>query len=144
MTSKKKREVKQKPEMEGQEQTLKSRVVKVDSEESWDFFINQANNQGCPVSVHFAASWCAPSVAMKPYFEEMALNYPDVLFLSVDVDEVKAAASKMEVKAMPTFVLLKDGEQIDKLVGANPEEIRKRIDRFALSARSPKQAGIAS
>lgn len=34
---------------------------------------------------------------------------------------------------MPTFVLLKEGAQVDKLVGANPEEIRKRIDAFVQS-----------
>lgn len=36
--------------MEGQDEQTKSRVVKVDSVESWDLFVSQANNQGCPVS----------------------------------------------------------------------------------------------
>lgn len=36
----------------------------------------------------------------------------------------------MEIKAMPTFVLMKEGAQVDKLVGANPDEIRKRIAGF--------------
>ena len=39
----------------------------------------------------------------------------------------------MDVKAMPTFVLMRNGSQVDKLVGANPEEIRKRIDSFVHS-----------
>jgi thioredoxin 1 len=34
---------------------------------------------------------------------------------------------------MPTFLLMKEGAQVDKLVGANPEEIRKRIDGFVQS-----------
>jgi hypothetical protein len=34
---------------------------------------------------------------------------------------------------MPTFVLMKDSAQVDKIVGANPEEIRKRIDSFVQS-----------
>ncbi|KAJ8622212.1 hypothetical protein MRB53_030741 [Persea americana] len=122
--------------MGGQEQLTKSRVVKVDSEESWDFYRTQANGQGCPVVVHFTASWCVPSVAMNKHFEELALSYQDILFLLVDVDDVKVAASKMEVKAMPTFVFLKEEAQVDKLVGANPEELRKRIENFALSNRS--------
>uniref|UniRef100_A0A2N9FP98 Thioredoxin domain-containing protein n=1 Tax=Fagus sylvatica TaxID=28930 RepID=A0A2N9FP98_FAGSY len=76
--------------MEGQEdQQTKARVVKVDSLESWDLFVNQATNQGCPIVIHFTASWCMPSVAMNPFFEELASTYPDVLFLTVDVDEVK-------------------------------------------------------
>ncbi|KDP20821.1 hypothetical protein JCGZ_21292 [Jatropha curcas] len=121
--------------MENQEQQTKSRVVKVDSVQSWEFYVTQANNQGCPIVVHFTASWCIPSVAMNPFFEELASTYPDVLFLTVDVDDVKEVASKLEVKAMPTFVLMKEGAQVDRLVGANPEEIRKRIDGFVHSVR---------
>ncbi|XP_031395585.1 thioredoxin-like protein CXXS1 isoform X2 [Punica granatum] len=87
------------------------------------------------IVVHFSASWCIPSVAMNPFFEELASSYQDVLFLTVDVDDVKEVASRMEVKAMPTFLLMKNGAPVDKLVGANPDEIRKRIDSFVQSTR---------
>lgn len=43
---------------------------------------------------------------------------------------VQEVAKRMEVKAMPTFVSIKDGARVDKLVGANPEEIKKRIEGF--------------
>ncbi|XP_022724879.1 thioredoxin-like protein CXXS1 [Durio zibethinus] len=121
--------------METQEQQNKSRVVKVDSVESWEFYVNQATNQGCPIVVHFTASWCIPSVAMNPFFEELASALQDVLFLTVDVDDVKEVATRMEIKAMPTFLLMREGVVVDKLVGANPEEIRKRIDGFVQSIR---------
>ncbi|KAL7218095.1 hypothetical protein ACSBR2_011383 [Camellia fascicularis] len=122
--------------MAGREQLKKSRVVKVNSEETWDLFITKARDQGCPIVVHFTASWCLPSVAMNPFFEEIALSYPDVLFLVVDVDDVKEVATRMEIKAMPTFVLMREGAQVDKLVGANPAEIKKRIHGFVHSFRS--------
>ncbi|KAJ6401808.1 hypothetical protein OIU84_013970 [Salix udensis] len=122
--------------MESQEQQPKSRVIKVQSVESWDFYFTQATNQACPIVVHFTALWCMPSVAMNPIFEELASAYPDALFLTVDVDEAKEVAAKMEVKAMPTFVLMKDGAEADKIVGANPEEIRKRIAGFVQSIRA--------
>ncbi|KAJ8424940.1 hypothetical protein Cgig2_030896 [Carnegiea gigantea] len=149
--------------METQEESNRSRVKKVESKDSWDSFLNQAKDQGRPIVVHFGASWCMPSIAMNSFFEELASTYPDVMFFSVDVDDVKSpratndegggslemldvgcrrgrvkdweVASKMEVKAMPTFVLLnKDGTPVDKLVGANPEEIRKRVDSFIQSS----------
>ncbi|XP_030528894.1 thioredoxin-like protein CXXS1 [Rhodamnia argentea] len=122
--------------MEGQEQRNKSRAVKVDSPESWDSYLTQATTQACPVVVHFTAAWCMPSVAMNPFFEELASTFPDVMFLIVDVDDVKEVATRMEVKAMPTFLLIKDKTPVDKLVGANPEEIRKRIDGFVQSFRA--------
>ncbi|KAK6946839.1 Thioredoxin domain [Dillenia turbinata] len=63
-------------------------------------------------------------------------NWPlaaKTLFLLVDVDEVKGAASKMEVEAMPTFLLIREGDRVDMLAGANPDELRKRIHAFVQS-----------
>ncbi|TKY71575.1 Thioredoxin protein CXXS1 [Spatholobus suberectus] len=120
--------------MEGTEQN-KPKVVVIDSLQSWEFHVTQASNRNCLVVVHFTASWCMPSVAMNPVFKELASSYPEVLFLTVDVDEVKEVATKMDVKAMPTFLLLKDGAAVEKVVGANPEEIRKMIDGVAESIR---------
>ncbi|RRT52663.1 hypothetical protein B296_00050327 [Ensete ventricosum] len=82
---------------------------KVDSEESWDLFTTQADDRGCPVFVHFGASWCVPSLAMNTCFQELANSYPDILFLLVDDDDMRqeGVASRMEVKAMPSFVLMK-------------------------------------
>lgn len=114
----------------------KSKVVVIDSLQSWEFHVNQASNQNSPIVVHFTASWCMPSVAMIPFFEEFASDYPDFLFLSVDVDEVKEVATRNDIKAMPTFLLLKDGAPLDKIVGANPEEIKKRIEGFVQSTRA--------
>ncbi|KGN64577.1 thioredoxin-like protein CXXS1 [Cucumis sativus] len=116
--------------MEGQDQWQRTRVVKIESMESWNFNLTKAIQQDSLIVVHFTASWCMPSVAMNPFFEELALTYPDVLFLTVDVDEVKEVAAKLEIKAMPTFLVMKNGNLIDKLVGANPEEIRKRIGAY--------------
>ncbi|XP_054777585.1 thioredoxin-like protein CXXS1 [Prosopis cineraria] len=113
----------------------KSKVVVIDSSQSWDSYVDQATNQNCPVVVHFTACWCMPSVAMNPFFEELASSYQDVLFLTVDVDEVKDVATRLEIKAMPTFVLFKDGTVVDKIIGANPEELKKRIDGFVQSIR---------
>ncbi|XP_020591321.1 thioredoxin-like protein CXXS1 [Phalaenopsis equestris] len=114
--------------MEARQQISKSRVLKVESKESWESFMAQAKNQGSSVFVHFSASWCVPSLAMNSYVEELAAIYQDILFLNVDVDEVKEVASKMEVKAMPTFIILRDGIPVNKMVGANPEELKRRIE----------------
>ncbi|KAG7012390.1 Thioredoxin-like protein CXXS1 [Cucurbita argyrosperma subsp. argyrosperma] len=136
--------------MEGQEQWRQIRVVKIESMESWNSFVTKAAQQGSLIVVHFTASWCMPSVAMNPFFEELAFNYQMLCFsllmlmrLSSCQDQAMEpmphtvslccvvsleVAAKMEIKAMPTFLLMKNGTQIGKLVGANPEEVRKMID----------------
>lgn len=124
--------------MGSQQQHKKSKVVKIDSRKSWEHHITEATNKGCLVMVHFSAYWCVPSIAMNPFFEELASTYQDVLFLKVDVDEVKEVASKLEINAMPTFLLMSGGNPVEKAVGANPDEIRKRMDHFINQTHSSK------
>ncbi|KAK2423991.1 Thioredoxin protein CXXS1-like [Trifolium repens] len=122
--------------MEGQEHLKKSKVIKIDSKKSWEHYISYATNQNYLVVVHFSAFWCVPSILMNSFFKELASNYQDVVFLTLDVDEVEEIASKMEIKAIPTFLLLSGGTPVDKIVGANPDEIRKRVDHFIQSTPS--------
>ncbi|CAA6658318.1 unnamed protein product [Spirodela intermedia] len=90
-------------------------------------FIFCREGEGGVVFVHFTASWCVPSVAMNPSFEALAQSYQDVLFL------LWTRCERMGVKAMPTFLLISEGSVVDKIVGANPDEIRKRMDGFIQS-----------
>eukprot|EP01018_Ginkgo_biloba_P011235 Gb_08866 [translate_table: standard] len=120
----------------GHQHVQSSRVLVVDSEQSWDFLMGQARIQACPIVVHFTADWCVPSKYMNSVFEELALKYPDILFLLVDVDEIKGVAAKMDVKAMPTFIFMNEEKQVDKIVGANAEELHKRVALFAKTVRS--------
>lgn len=59
--------------------------------------------------VHFSAYWCVPSIAMDPFFEELASTYQDVLFLKVDVDEVKVFFIVYGGEGLPfSFVFFKN------------------------------------
>ncbi|PKA46894.1 Thioredoxin H4 [Apostasia shenzhenica] len=64
---------------------------------------------------------------IAPIFAELAKKYAQVIFLKVDVDEVKSAGKEWKVEAMPTFLFFKEGELVDKLVGAHREELPKKI-----------------
>ena len=99
------------------------------------FFFSHKDLWALQVVVHFTADWCAPSKYMAGFFENLALKYPDILFLLVDVDEVKGVKDKMDVKAMPTFLLMKKNLQLDKIVGANADELHKRVAFFAQMVR---------
>ncbi|XP_021726251.1 thioredoxin-like protein CXXS1 [Chenopodium quinoa] len=111
-------------------ESSRSKVSAVESKAQWEDLVNKAKEQGTPIVAHFGATWCVTSFVMNPFFEELASEYADVMFVNVDVDEVKEVASMMEVKAMPTFLVLKDGIVVDKMVGANKDELRKRVEKF--------------
>lgn len=52
----------------------------------------------------------------------------DVVFLKVDVDENPDTAAKYSVSAMPTFLFIKQGTVVDRLMGANPAALQQLID----------------
>ncbi|KAI3504449.1 hypothetical protein L2E82_46213 [Cichorium intybus] len=117
------------------EKVVKSRVLQVDSQEKWNLITSKPEYLDSPIIVNFTANWCMPATAMEPLFEEQALIHKDAIFLSVDVDEVKGLMEKMKIKAMPTFIMMtpnknQEREVMDKVVGANPNEIKKRIAAF--------------
>ena len=83
----------------------------------------------CPklTVVDFFATWCGPCKAIAPFIEEMAVKYPDVKFIKVDVDQAKDVAAACSISAMPTFHYYVKGQQIDMLKGASSEKIESLI-----------------
>jgi len=51
----------------------------------------------------------------------------DALFVKVDVDDNPETAAKYSVSAMPTFLFIKEGEVVDRLMGANPQRLQELI-----------------
>ncbi|KAG0496934.1 hypothetical protein HPP92_001625 [Vanilla planifolia] len=78
--------------------------------------------------VDFTATWCGPCRVIAPIFADLAKKFPSVIFLKVDVDEMKSIAQDWAIQAMPTFIFLKDGTIVDKIVGANKDDLPKKIE----------------
>jgi thioredoxin 1 len=81
--------------------------------------------------VDFTATWCGPCRVMSPIFIELSKKYTNLIFLKVDVDEVADVTSEWDIRAMPTFLFIKDGKQVDKIVGASKEELDKKVQHYA-------------
>jgi thioredoxin 1 len=64
---------------------------------------------------------------IAPHFHEMSDTFENVVFVKIDVDENPETAAKYEVSAMPTFLFIKNGEVIDRFMGANPDKLRELI-----------------
>jgi thiol-disulfide isomerase/thioredoxin len=58
-------------------------------------------------------------------------EFSNVVFLKIDVDENPDTAAKYQVRAMPTFLFIKRGEVIDKLMGANPDALQSMLEELA-------------
>ena len=74
------------------------------------------------VLVDFWANWCGPCRALAPTISEMAKEYSGkVLIGKLDVDENPATAEKFQVFSIPTMILFKNSQEVDRLVGLCPK-----------------------
>jgi thioredoxin 1 len=76
--------------------------------------------------IDFYADWCGPCKIMEPIFEEIKPEYKDkVTFEKIDVEEDNSTAAKYGILSIPTFVILKDGKEEARRMGAMPKEVLK-------------------
>lgn len=71
----------------------------------------------------FWADWCPPCKIMEPVISELEKELTDkVSFQKIDVDENPEIAQKYGIMSIPTYVILKDDAEIDRLIGATSKE----------------------
>ncbi|XP_078432638.1 tetraticopeptide domain-containing thioredoxin [Wolffia australiana] len=81
--------------------------------------------------IYFTATWCGPCRLMGPVYTGLAAEYPSVMFLKVDIDELAEVAQRWAVTGVPAFFLLKDGKEVDRLVGADKVGLEKKVALLA-------------
>lgn len=84
-----------------------------------------------PVLVEFGASWCAPCRTVKPVVERLAREYAGRLkVVEVDVDAEEGLAARWQAMSIPLLVLVRDGRELDRIVGAPPPaELERRVEQ---------------
>ncbi|KAI6195317.1 Collagen type IV alpha-3-binding protein [Aphelenchoides besseyi] len=80
------------------------------------------------VVVKFFATWCGPCRMMAPKFSKLSNEFPEILCVEVDVDEQEDIVADYDIKVMPTFVFIKNGQQEFVLEGNNVEELQKNME----------------
>ena len=76
--------------------------------------------------VDFYADWCGPCIVMKPVIDEIEKELAGKIEVKkINVDENQYEANKYGVMSIPTYLVLKDGKEVERFVGAQSKEIMK-------------------
>lgn len=77
---------------------------------------------GLPIVLDFSATWCGPCKKIAPFIAELADEYDGrVLVGKCDVDDNDDLTSRFGIRNVPTVLFIKDGQVVDKHVGAAPK-----------------------
>ena len=75
-----------------------------------------------PVLVDFWAVWCGPCQMMAPILHELETEMPDVQIGKVNVDELMDLARQFRVVSIPTLIIFKNGQEVQRMVGVTSKE----------------------
>ena len=104
-------------------------VIHIGSEEAFDKLIAG----DVPVLVDFWATWCGPCRMIAPIVEEIAAQYDGkAIVAKVDVDEQGELAQRFRIMNIPTLMLFKQGQLVDKAIGARPKAALEQMLNKAL------------
>ena len=95
-------------------------------------FSSEVENSPLPVLLDLWAAWCGPCRMIAPIIEQLAKELSGrVRVGKLDVDQNKMTAARFGVQSIPTLLILKDGKEVDRIVGAQSKEaILRRLQQF--------------
>lgn len=100
--------------------------------------VNEVDLLGAGIfAIKFSASWCAPCKRMEPTLKTLEEEFSTVKFISVDVDETPNIAQKYKVRALPTILTIKDGQEINRITGFSLIEPLRKIFRDVVENCKP-------
>lgn len=88
------------------------------SQDNFSQFIAESK---LPVLIEFGAEWCVPCKRLEPELEKLAIEWKDKIVLAhINVDQDADIAAEFMVMGVPTVILIKDGELMERITGFKP------------------------
>ncbi|GAB1311578.1 hypothetical protein MFIFM68171_01788 [Madurella fahalii] len=119
-----------------------SATISIGSSAQW----RQVVSSNSIVIADFYADWCGPCKMIAPTFESLSTKYSKpgkIAFCKVNVDNQGDVAQQYGVRAMPTFLVLRNASVIETIQGANPPALTAAVDK-AVKLAGPGAGGGAA
>ncbi|XP_009770330.1 TPR repeat-containing thioredoxin TDX [Nicotiana sylvestris] len=107
------------------------KIIGIHSVSELETKLNVASRASRLAILYFTATWCGPCRFISPVFTSLAEKYPKAAFLKADIDEARDAASRWNVSSVPAFFFIKNGKEVDRVVGADKNLLEKKIVQYA-------------
>jgi len=84
------------------------------------------------IVLDFKASWCAPCKALKPFIDYLQIEYPNVIFQEIDIEdeEYSSIINSFTISKLPSLIYIKNGIIHKTLIGTNKENIENTINEY--------------
>lgn len=89
--------------------------------------LNKLQLSGNTILVDYYAKWCGPCKTLMPRLSALQSDYPNIKFVSIDVDENMPHAVEVGIRSVPTVIFYKGKEEINRSTGANSDTFYKNI-----------------
>jgi thioredoxin 1 len=106
------------------EKMADGKIVRVNGES----FEKEVLHSELPVMADFYADWCGPCRMVAPIMEKLSKEYDGkVKFVKINTDENQELAMKYDIMSIPTLMVFKNGQIVQRFIGAAPEQYYRRL-----------------
>ncbi|GLU18365.1 hypothetical protein SLE2022_346710 [Rubroshorea leprosula] len=106
-------------------------VIGIHSTSELETKLNAATKTSRLAILYFTAAWCGPCRFISPLYTSLAAKYPKIVFLKVDIDEARDLAKRWNISSVPTIFFIRNGKEVDKVVGADKGALERKIAQYA-------------
>ncbi len=100
--------------------------------EASDATFDKVTSENEWVLVDFWAPWCGPCKMVAPLVDELAHKHMGkVLVTKVDTDRAPEVAAKYDIRSIPTLIIFRDGVEVERSMGFEPERVRAFVEEAA-------------
>ena len=87
-------------------------------------------------AVKFSATWCSPCKQMEPTIEKLESEFQNAKFISIDIDEVPSIVQRYKIRSLPTLLIMKDGQEVNRVIVLSLIEPLRKILRDVLTDKA--------